>query len=123
MVSISLFVCSRRVLRGVVLRAVLAVLRIVLLRIVSLLLFLPISSEWGPEVARLRWRRILSSVTLLLVGWSVDDGQVGPRHPPSSGKSKEDREYDKEADDCDCDTCAGAQSTSAIGTTKTNGKG
>ena len=98
-----------------ILRAVLAA---VLLWIVSLLVFLSVASKEAP----LRWRGVLARITLLLVIW--DEGHVRPSDPPPPvhPKSNEDCEYDHEADDCDGDTCSGAQSFPANDITKTNGE-
>lgn len=65
--GVALVVGDRRILRGVVLRAVLAivlrgVLAAVLLWIVTLLHFLPVTSQRGPDR---RWG-VLARVTLLL---------------------------------------------------------
>jgi len=121
---VALVVSSRRILRGVILRAVLAivlwVVAVVLLWIVSRLVFLSVASKEAP----LRWRRgVLVRVALLLVIW--DKGHVRPRNPPPSAhaKSKEDRDYDHETDDRDGNACSGAQPFPANDITETNGGG
>jgi len=122
MVEVALVVGGGRILRGIVLWAVLpvvlwgvlwVVLPAVLLRIVTRLFFLSVASEW--EEALLRWRGILVGVNLLLVRWGVDESHVGPRDPPSPvhGEGEEDRKHDHEAGDCDGNTCSGAQSVPA----------
>ena len=113
MAGVALVVSGRRILRGVVIWAVSA---IVLLLIVTLLLFLSVASRESP----LRWRGILVRVSLLLVIWN--EGHVLPREPlsPIHAKGGEDREYDHENGDCDNNTCSGAQSFSANDITETD---
>jgi len=116
LIVVALVVGGRRILRGIVLWIVLAiVLRVVLLWTVSLLCFLSVASERNPGKAPGRWRGILVEVTLLLVLRSMDEGHVGPRNPPSPvhGVSEEDRKDDHETDDRDSDTCSSAQSLPA----------
>lgn len=109
MIGAPLVVGGGRILRGIVLWAILA---IVLLLPVSLLLFLSVASEWNAEEALLRWRRVLVGITLLLVMRGVDKGHIGPCDPPSPmhSVSEENHKYDRETSDCDGDACSSAQS-------------
>lgn len=125
MAVVALVVGRRRILRGVVLRIVLAiVLRAVLLWIVTLLHFLSVTSERAPEEAPLGWRGVLVRVTLLLVLCGMDEGYVCPCDPPPSvhGVAKEDRKDDRETGDSDGNTCSGAQSFPANIIVETDGK-
>lgn len=123
LVRVALVVSGGRILRGVILWTVLAivlwVVAVVLLWIVSRLVFLSAASKEAP----LRWRGVLVRVALLLVIW--DKGHVRPRNPPppAHAKSKEDRDYDHEANDCDGNTCSGAQPFPANDITEANGGG
>ena len=93
--------------------------------IVSLLRLLSVASGWGSQEASLGWWRVLVWVTLLLVLWDMNYGNVGPRSPPPAVHAvrQEDGKDDHETGNCDANTSSGAESVPANYPTETNGGG